>query len=78
MMATHSPYIVNYMNVILHQNKEKRAHVNNSEMAVYRVFEGELQDLMVKTQDGTPIVDTSDLTEQMQKIMSEYKALRRG
>lgn len=78
MMATHSPYIVNYMNVILHQNKEKRARVNNSEMAVYRVFEGELQDLMVKTQDGTPIVDTSDLTEQMQKIMSEYKALRRG
>ena len=47
-------------------------------MAVYRVYVGELQDLMVTTQDGTPIVDTSDLTEQMQQIMSEYKALRRG
>ena len=75
MMATHSPYIVNYLNVILHQNKDQRARVDNSDMAVYRIYEGELQDLMMKTTDGYYIVDTSDLTEQMQYIMSEYKTL---
>ena len=63
------------MNVILHQNKTQRAQVNSNDMAVYRIFEGELQDLMMKTNDGYYIVDTSDLTEQMQYIMSEYKTL---
>lgn len=75
MMATHSPYIVNYLNVILHQNKEKRAHVDGKDMAVYRIYKGEIQNLMVKTAKGYAIVDTSDLTEQMQYIMSEYKTL---
>ncbi len=76
MMATHSPYIVNYMNVVLYQNKTKRAKINSEDLAVYRLFDGEIQNLMVKTKDKSTIVDTSDMTEQMQDIMSEYKTLR--
>lgn len=76
MMATHSPYIVNYMNVVLYQNKKKRAKINSGDLAVYRLFDGEIQNLMVKTKDRSTIVDTSDMTEQMQDIMSEYKTLR--
>ena len=76
MMATHSPYIVNYMNVVLYQNKAKRAKISNGDLAVYRIFDGEIQNLMVKTKGGVTLVDTSDLTEQMQDIMFEYKMLQ--
>lgn len=77
MMATHSPYIVNYLNVILFQNKEKRAHIKSSDLAVYRIYNGNLQSLVVEIENGVKIIDTFDLTEQMQSIMSEYKTLRK-
>lgn len=75
MIATHSPYIINYLNVILYQNKSKRAALSAQDMAVYRIFDGRLQSLLVQTQDGRYLVDTSDLTEQMKSILSEYRSL---
>lgn len=76
MLATHSPYIVNYLNILLNQNKEGRARVEANQIGVYRIFEGKLQNLVANTSDGRTIVDTSDLTEQMQSIMKEYRSLR--
>lgn len=74
-MATHSPYILNYLNVILHQQAEGRAHVDASEMAVYRIFDGKAQSLLVTDEDGKAMVDTYDLTEMMSSIYSEYTEL---
>ena len=76
MLATHSPYIVNHLNILLNQTKEGRARVNSDQIGVFRIYDGELQNLVTRTPDGRTIVDTSDLTEQMQSIMSEYRSLR--
>ncbi|MBR1929778.1 MAG: AAA family ATPase [Paludibacteraceae bacterium] len=77
MMATHSPYIVNYINIILHQNKEKRAKLLAKDVAVYRIYKGGLQNLLVQTNEEQFLVNTTDLTEQMQNIMVEYQSLRK-
>lgn len=72
MMATHSPYILNYLNVVLNQNKEGRAHVAPEEMAVYRLYDGQSQNLLMQDENGRYIVDTYDLTEMMARIYQEF------
>lgn len=75
MMATHSPYIVNYLNVLQHQNKAGRAHVAPEDLAVYRLHDGRLQTLKAVDENGKEFIDTQDLTEQMEAIMEEYDSL---
>lgn len=74
-IATHSPYFVNYLNVLMHQDKENRGAVKPEDMAVYRLYNGTLQPLMATDDSGIPFVDTYDLTEQMESIMKEYESL---
>ena len=75
MVATHSPYILNYLNVILRQNKEQRASLTGEQMAVYRIYEGEVQNLLARDERGKWIVDTFDLSEMMNQIYEEYRSL---
>lgn len=79
MVATHSPYIVNYLNVMLSRDAKKdmskRPAITVEQLDVFRVFDGELQPLMVRTSDGKIRVDASDLSETMDEIVDEYKAL---
>ena len=72
MMATHSPYILNYLNIVLNQTKEQRARLNNNNTAVYRIYEGEIQDLLMQDEQGHWIVDTYDLSEMMNTIYNEF------
>ena len=72
MLATHSPYILNYLNIMLNQADEQRARLNNSNTAVYRIFEGETQDLLMQDDKGHWIVDTYDLSEMMSSIYNEF------
>lgn len=74
-MATHSPYILNYLNVLLHQHVEGRAHVDVGDMAVYRIYDGSAQNLMSEDEKGNTIVDTYDLTEMMSVIYHEFNEL---
>lgn len=74
-MATHSPYILNYLNVLLHQHTEGRAHVDADDMAVYRIYDGSAQNLMSEDEKGNTIVDTYDLTEMMSVIYHEFNEL---
>lgn len=76
-MATHSPYILNYLNVLLRQTAQGRARVEAEEMAVYRIFEGNAQSLMATDENGKVVVDTYDLTEMMSAIYKEYNELSR-
>ena len=75
MLATHSPYILNYLNIILNQTDEQRARLNNSNTAVYRIYEGETQDLLMQDDKGHWIVDTYDLSEMMNSIYNEFVRL---
>ncbi len=75
MMATHSPYILNYLNVILNQNDDKRAKLSQDNTVVYRIYNGRTQDLMVRNDRDKWIVDTFDLSETMTDIYQEYKRL---
>lgn len=75
MLATHSPYILNYLNIILNQTKENRAHVEAANMTVYRLFDGKALPLLAKDENGKDMVDTYDLTEMMNSIYEEYNTL---
>ena len=77
-MATHSPYILNYLNVLLHQHAEGRAHVDAGDMAVYRIYDGSAQNLMSEDEKGNTIVDTYDLTEMMSVICHEFNELSKA
>ena len=72
-MATHSPYIVNYLNVLINRKEEGKLNVHD--LAVYRLYNGSLQSLIGEDEKGRKFVDTYDLTEQMEAIMNEYEAL---
>ena len=76
-IATHSPYILNYLNIILLQSVETRAQVNHDKMAVYRIYEGTTQNLIVQNEQGIYLVDSFDLAEEMSNIYNEYQSLRR-
>lgn len=79
MIATHSPYIVNYLNVMLSRantiNASERAAISTDKLNVFRVFDGKLQPLLVRTSEGKIRVDASDLSEIMDDIVDEYQAL---
>lgn len=75
MLATHSPYILNYLNIMLNQTDEQRARLNNSNTAVYRIYEGATQDLLMQDDKGHWIVDTYDLSEMMSSIYNEFVRL---
>lgn len=77
MISTHSPYIVNYLNVLLYRS-DKDISINKDLLAVYRVYDGEIQDLMMRDDKGKVVaVDTRDLAETMQTIFNEYVGLKR-
>lgn len=75
MLATHSPYILNYMNIVLNQKAQSRAQLNNNNTAVYRIFDGETQDLLMQNEKGNWIVDSYDLSEIMGNIYNEFVSL---
>jgi predicted ATPase len=80
MMATHSPYIINYLNVLLRRSSkgiDEVPSIKASDLAVYRVYEGQIQDLMSQSiATGETIVNTMDLSEDMEDIYNEYISLK--
>lgn len=75
-LTTHSPYIVNYLNVLMRRGKDDISHIDADDLNVFRVYDGRLQNLMSKDLDtGEWVVDTMGLSEQMIDIYNEYDAL---
>ena len=75
MVATHSPYLINHLNVLL-RRKEPLPRIAADDMGVYLVAEGVLQDLMATdAETGERVVDTTDLSEPMEDIYNEYQSL---
>ena len=79
MIATHSPYIINHLNVLLRRKKYEPGAIgiDADQLAVYRIKDGTLQNLMAKNlQTGEDVVNTIDLSETMSDIYNEYTDLQ--
>lgn len=75
MLATHSPYIINYLNVLIRRPETNSAYINENNLAVYRVYEGRLQNLIQYNEATEKIsVNTTDLAEPMSEVLKEYRA----
>ena len=72
MLATHSPYILNYLNIVLNQTRVGRVRLSPDNLAVYRIYEGEIQNLVARDDRGRDIVDSYDLSEMMSAIYNEF------
>ena len=81
MMATHSPYIVNYLNVLLRRayraDLQNGSFVRPEDLAVYRVYDGRIQNLVGTGDEARVLVDTHDLSDEMEVIYREYTELVR-
>lgn len=75
MVATHSPYVINHLNVLL-RRKGDAPSVSAGDLGVYNVADGRLQDLMSQDLDTQEwVVDTDVLSEPMERIYNEYMEL---
>lgn len=79
MVATHSPYIVNYLNNLLQDGLREEADVylKESQLAVYKVEDGTLRHLTGTDADGNPVVDAYPLSEPMVRMSEEYISKQR-
>lgn len=70
MLATHSPYIVNYLNLLTIRAKNgitSEANLSLEDMDVFEIYNGYLNDL--KQED---IFDTRLLSDPIEEIYSQY------
>lgn len=74
MMATHSPYIVNYLNVLIRRSKEQGlSYISHHDVNVYEVYDGCLGQL--KILNDRPIIDTRSMSEPITEMYSEFNKL---
>lgn len=80
-LATHSPYIINHLNVLLRASytdngRKIYPYINPDNLAAYKVTDGGLMDLMATEEDsGQMVINTLDLSEIMEDIYNDYEAL---
>lgn len=78
MIATHSPYILNYLNVLLRAYKKKdegHVYLDPKKVAVFHVSESRVSCLNSTTASGESVIDAYVLTEEMTEIARLYKEL---
>lgn len=79
MVSTHSPYIVNHLNVLLRAGYFEKARENypfleKDDIAVYRVNEGKIISLMATDNDtGEYVINALDMSDTMERIFEEYE-----
>lgn len=71
MMATHSPYIVNYMNVLINRKPENGPCLRPEEIDVYEVYDGNIGSLKTKDKYGRIIFDTRSMSDPIRDMYSE-------
>ena len=81
MFATHSPYILNHLNVLLKASyyekaSERYPYINPDEIAVYRMDDGEVEPLMaIDNKTEHHVINTIDLSETMEDIFDDYVSI---
>ena len=73
-LSTHSPYIVNHLNLLIKSfdTKNKGAGLDYDKLNVYQVLDGEIIDLKIKNER---LINTNPLSETIDNIYSEYNRL---
>lgn len=76
MIATHSPYIANYINVLLRKSRLGEIGLREEDFDVYLLADGKAIPLIGEDEDTHErVVDTFPLTEAMEDIYNEYVSL---
>ena len=79
-ITTHSPFIMNYLNVLIeryNKNIPGKVKLNPAELGVYSTNEGRLTDLMLtNTKTGERSVNAEDLVEAMREMYQEYREIK--
>ena len=81
MFATHSPYILNHLNVLLKASyyekaREQYPYINPDEIAAYRMDDGEVEPLMaIDNKTEHHVINTIDLSETMEDIFDDYVSI---
>lgn len=74
MMATHSPYIVNYLNVLIRRTETNGLpFVNPENVNVYEIFDGFAAPL--KTLNDKPVIDTRSMSDPIADMYKEFNVL---
>lgn len=73
-LATHSPYIVNYLNLLIarHAVKDSGVSIAPEKVNVYMVEDGTLIDLKIEGENGQPLIDSTRLSDPISDIYDEY------
>lgn len=83
-LATHSPYIINHLNVLLRasytqQGRDVYPFVKPENLAAYKMTDGMLMNLMATDEEtNQQVINTLDLSEIMEDIYNDYEALSEG
>lgn len=76
MMATHSPYIINHLNLLIKADDKDKpvegAKLNYNNVAVYQVENGKINDLKIQNKR---LIYTNPLSDTINDIYNEYKLL---
>jgi hypothetical protein len=76
MLATHSPYIINHLNLLIKVHDKNKlienAKMNYDDVSVYQVAEGKLYDLKIQNER---LINTNPLSETINDIYDEYNRL---
>ena len=79
-ITTHSPFILNYLNVLIERYKKNildQVNLNPEELGVYSISEGMQTDLIqqnAKTREKS--VNAEDLVEAMRAMYNEYREIK--
>lgn len=75
-VTTHSPYIINFLNVLLRRPHTSRSYLEHKDLNVYLISDGKLTDMMKHNADMTKwAVDSSVLNTAMEDIADEFESL---
>lgn len=79
-IATHSPYIVNYLNLLAARadspQNEGETSLTMDKMCVYHVEDGYAYSLKIKSTNGTQIINTRVLSDPISDIYRSYNQIQ--
>lgn len=75
-ISTHSPYIINFLNVLLRRPTDTASYIQHGNLNVFLIANGTLSNLMMHDRTETKwAVDTSVLNAAMEDIAEEFECL---
>ena len=75
LMTSHSPYILNYLNVLINEREDSNSAIPAQKVGAYRVIDGCIEPLLGIGERGNAIIDTRSLSDEIKASFNQYKAL---